>query len=161
MSLENLSDLLEEQLKDLYSAEKQLLRALPRMAKKASSPKLKQAFEMHTEETEEHVARLEQVCKSLDIKPSGKVCKAMKGLIEEGKEAMEEDGEDSMVDGAMIAAAQKVEHYEISGYGTAVALADALGHKDVARILKKTELEEGNADKKLTAISERELLVLA
>jgi ferritin-like metal-binding protein YciE len=158
MSLENLSDLLEEQLKDLYSAENQLLKALPRMAKKASSSKLRQAFEMHTRETEEHVERLKQVCESLDFKPTGKVCKAMKGLIEEGKEAMGEDGEDAMIDGAMIAAAQKVEHYEISGYGTVVAIAKALGHNDAARILQKTADEEGNTDKKLTAISEGELL---
>jgi ferritin-like metal-binding protein YciE len=158
MSLQNMSDLLEDQLKDLYSAENQLLKALPKMAKKASTPKLQQAFEMHTRETEEHVERLKQVCQSLDFRPTGKVCKAMKGLIEEGNEAMKEDGEEAMVDAAIIAAAQKVEHYEISGYGTAVAIAEALGHKDVARILKKTELEEGNTDKKLTAISENQLL---
>ena len=158
MSLESMSDLFEEQLQDLYNAENQLTKALPKMAKKASSSKLKQAFESHLEETKEHVERLAQVCKSLDIKPTGKVCKAMKGLIEEGKEVLEEDGEDSVIDAALVAAAQRVEHYEISAYGTAVAIATALGHKDAVRILKMTEKEEGACDKKLSAISEGELL---
>ena len=158
MSLDNLSDLLEEQLQDLYNAENQLSKALPKMAKKATSAKLKQAFTSHLEETKGHIERLAQVCKSLEIKPTGKVCKAMKGLIEEGKEVLEEDGEDSVIDAALVAAAQRVEHYEIAAYGTVVAMALALGHKDEAKILKMTEKEEGACDKKLTAISEGELL---
>jgi ferritin-like metal-binding protein YciE len=158
MSLDNMSDLLEEQLQDLYNAENQLVKALPKMAKKASNAKLKKAFEMHLEETKEHAELVKEVCESLDFKASGKVCKAMKGLIEEGKEVLEEDGEDNVIDAALIAAAQRVEHYEISAYGTVVAIADALGHKEAARVLKRIELQEGNADKKLTSISESQLL---
>lgn len=161
MSLSNMSDLLEEQLKDLYNAETQLSKALKKMAKKASLPTLKEAFTMHIEETNEHIARLKQVCSELDIKPTGKTCKAMQGLIEEGAEVLEEDGEDNVIDAALIAAAQRIEHYEISAYGTSVALANALGHKNVVKILRQTEEEEGATDKKLTAISERELLVNA
>jgi len=161
MSMDNLSDLLEEQLKDLYNAENQLTKALPKMAKKASSATLKKAFEDHLAETEEHVERLKQVCESLDIKPTGKTCKAMKGLIEEGAEVIEEEGEESVIDAALVAAAQRVEHYEISAYGTVCAIAEALGKNDVVKILRKTEAEESAADEKLTQISESELLTNA
>lgn len=158
MSLDNMTDLLEEQLQDLYNAENQLAKALPKMAKKASNPKLKKAFEMHLEETKQHAELVKEVCGELDFKHTGKVCKAMKGLIEEGKEVLEEDGEPDVIDAALIAAAQRVEHYEIAAYGTVVAMAEALGHKGVVRTLKKIELQEGAADKKLTAICESELL---
>ena len=159
MSLDNIADLFEEQLKDVYNAENQLTKALPKMAKKASSPALKKAFESHLAETKVHVERLADVAKSLDIKPSGKVCKAMKGLIEEGAEVIEEDGEEAVIDPALVAAAQRVEHYEISAYGTLAAMAEALGYKSVIKALRQTEKEEYAADKKLTEISEGELLV--
>jgi ferritin-like metal-binding protein YciE len=161
MSLDNMSDLLEEQLQDLYNAENQLAKALPKMAKTASNPKLKKAFEMHLEETKQHAELVKGVCEELDFKATGKVCKAMKGLIEEGKEVLEEDGEPDVIDAALIAAAQRIEHYEISAYGTVVAIAEALGHRNAVRTLKKIELQEGNTDKKLTAICESELLANA
>src|SRR4051812_17369525 len=114
MSMDNLDDLFEEQLKDLYNAETQLTKALPKMAKKASSASLKQAFETHLEETKVHIERLQEIAEAMDIKPTGKTCKAMKGLIEEGAEVIEEDGEESVIDAALVAAAQRIEHYEIS-----------------------------------------------
>ncbi len=152
--MENLTELLEEQIKDLYNAENQLLKALPRMAKKASSEELKDAFNAHLEETKGHVDRLEQVCESLDFSPKGKVCAAMKGLIEEGKEVLEEDGNDDVVDAALIAAAQRVEHYEMAAYGTVKTLATLLGHEDVAKLLDETLGEEKAADEKLTEVAE-------
>jgi len=161
MSMDNLDDLFEEQLKDLYNAETQLTKALPKMAKKASSAALKQAFETHLEETKVHIERLQEIAEKLEIKPTGKTCKAMKGLIEEGAEVIEEDGEESVIDAALVAAAQRVEHYEISAYGTICAIAEALGHKDVIKTLRQTEKEEYATDKKLSQISESELLVQA
>lgn len=152
--MDTLTELLEEQIKDLYNAEHQLLKALPRMAKKASSDELKDAFTAHLEETKGHVERLEQVCESLDFSPKGKVCAAMKGLIEEGKEVLEEDGEDSVIDAALVAAAQRVEHYEMAAYGTVKTLATLLGHKDVVKLLDETLGEEKAADKKLTDVVE-------
>ena len=116
-------DLLLEQLKDIYNAEAQLTKALPKMAKKASSPELKQAFEKHLRETEGHIERLDQVFESLGEKAKGKTCAAMKGLVEEAKEIMEEDAEPNVLDAALIAAAQKVEHYEIAAYGTLATFA--------------------------------------
>lgn len=161
MALESLDGLLEEELKDLYSAENQLLKALPRMAKKATSSTLKQAFTTHLKETEGHVKRLQQIAEMLEIKPSGKKCKAMEGLIEEGKEMMQEDGEPALIDAAMIGAAQKVEHYEISGYGTARALAEKLGQERIAQLLQETLDEESATDEKLTEIAESEVLAEA
>ncbi len=158
MALENMSDLLEEQLKDLYSAENQLSKALKKMAKKATTKSLKNAFQSHLEETEDQIAKLKQVCEDLDIKPTGKTCAAMKGLCEEGAEVIEEEGDDIVIDAALIAAAQRAEHYEISAYGTAIALANALGHKNVVKTLRSIQEQESATDKKLTAISERELL---
>jgi len=152
--LESLDILLAQEIKDLYSAETQLVKALPKMAKAASSPELKEAFTSHLEETKGHVARLEEIAGILDITPKGKVCKAMKGLVEEGSETMEEDGDPTIKDLALITAAQKVEHYEISGYGSVRALAEALGHDDVVELLQTTLDEEGNADKSLTALAE-------
>jgi ferritin-like metal-binding protein YciE len=161
MAMETLEDLLEEQLKDLFSAENQLLKALPKMAKRAASPKLKKAFEQHTEQTRQHVERLRDVAERLEIKLSGKTCKAMEGLVKEGQEVLEEDGEGPLIDAALVAAAQRVEHYEISAYGTVRAMAEQLGEKQVAKLLQKTLDEESAADEKLTKISEGELLPAA
>lgn len=154
MKLESLRDLFVDELKDLYSAENQLLKALPKMAKAASSSELQAAFEEHLEVTQGQVQRLEKVFKKLGVSPKGKKCKAMEGLIEEGKELLEEDAEPAVLDAALIAAAQKVEHYEIAGYGTVRTYARMLGHEDAASLLQQTLDEEGEADKKLTELSE-------
>ena len=152
--LKSLEVLLAQEIKDLYSAENQLVKALPKMAKAATSPELQEAFKTHLEETKVHVQRLDEVAKLLEITPKGKVCKAMQGLVEEGSEVIEEDGEGSVKDLALIGAAQKVEHYEIAGYGSARALAEALGLDEVAELLQTTLDEEGNTDKLLTGIAE-------
>lgn len=146
-------DLLVEELKDLYSAENQLLKALPKMAKAATSEELQQAFQTHLEETEGQVARLEKIGKQLGETMKGKKCKAMEGLVAEGKEIMEEDAEPAMLDLALIGAAQKVEHYEIAGYGTARTLAELAGEEDIAELLQETLDEEGKTDKLLTEIA--------
>lgn len=158
MSLDSLSDLFEDELKDLYSAENQLLKTLPKMAKKATSSALKQAFALHLTETEGHVARLEEIAGLIDIKLGGKKCKAMEGLVAEGAEVIEEDGEPSVIDAALIGAAQRVEHYEIAAYGTTRAMAESLGHDDIVKLLQLTLDEEGAADEKLTEIAEGEVL---
>ncbi|BET67728.1 ferritin-like domain-containing protein [Opitutales bacterium ASA1] len=152
--LETLNDLLVHEIKDLYSAENQLLTALPKMAKAATSSALQEAFEEHLEQTKEHVKRLERAMEQLDGSPRGKACKAMQGLIEEGEETIREDAEDSIRDAALIGAAQKVEHYEIAGYGTVVAFAERLGLEEVAEILRTTLDEESETDRKLTSLSE-------
>ena len=149
-----LEELLVDELKDLYSAENQIIKALPKMAKAASSPELKRAFERHLEETRRQVERLNQIGETLDIRLTGKKCKGMEGLIEEGKEIMEEDLDDNAIDAGLIGAAQKVEHYEIAGYGTARTHAELLGHSKVAKLLQQTLDEEGATDKKLTALAE-------
>lgn len=161
MAMESLSQLMEDELKDLFSAENQLLKALPRMAKKASSKSLKDAFTKHLKETEGHVKRLETIGQTLGIKLGGKKCKAMEGLVEEGKEIIEEDGAPELIDAALIGAAQRVEHYEIAAYGTVRAMAESLGQMKIAQLLQKTLDEEGAADKKLTAIAEEEVLAEA
>jgi ferritin-like metal-binding protein YciE len=154
MKLDSLQTLYVEELRDLYNAENQLLKALPKMAKQASAPELKQAFKDHLEQTEEHVERLEEIFEKLDKNPAGKTCKAMKGLIEEGSEIMEEKGEDSVLDAGLIAAAQKVEHYEIASYGTVRAFANMLGEEDAAELLQETLDEEGETDKRLSELAE-------
>jgi ferritin-like metal-binding protein YciE len=154
MAMDSLKELYVEELKDLYSAENQLLKALPRLAKKASSPDLKAAFEEHLGQTEGQVNRLEKIFKRLGEKPTGKTCKAMKGLVEEGKEIIDEDGDDSVLDAALIGAAQKVEHYEIASYGTARTFASMLGEEDAMELLQETLDEEAATDKKLTALAE-------
>ena len=154
MSLNSLRDLWIEEMRDLYNAENQLLKALPKMAKAASAPELKQAFESHLEETKTHVERLEEIFEKLDKKPSGKTCKAMKGLVEEGSEMMKEDGPDEVIDAGLIAAAQRVEHYEMAGYGAARTFASILGEDDAEDLLQQTLDEEGAADEKLTEIAE-------
>jgi ferritin-like metal-binding protein YciE len=148
-----LHDLFEDQIKDLYSAENQILKALPKMAKNATNPQLRTAFERHLEETRGHVTRLEQIAEELDFTPKGKKCKGAEGLIEEGKEVMEEFEEETL-DAGLIGAAQKVEHYEIAGYGTARTHAELLGYKKAARLLQQTLDEEERTDKKLTQIAE-------
>lgn len=151
--LTSLDSLLTQEIKDLYSAETQLVKALPKMAKAATSPELKKGIQTHLEETKGHVERLEQIAKIMDITPRGKSCKAMKGLVEEGAEVIEEEGDDTLRDLALIVAAQKVEHYEIAAYGSARSLAEAAGLDDVAEILQTTLDEEGATDKKLTDLS--------
>lgn len=154
MEMESLRDLYLDELRDLYSAENQLLKALPKMAKAATSEDLKQAFTDHLEETKGHVQRLEQLFKKLDESPKGKKCKGMEGLLEEGKEMMEEDMQPDVLDAALIAAAQRVEHYEIAGYGCVRTYANLLGDKQSAQLLQQTLDEEGQADKKLTELAE-------
>jgi ferritin-like metal-binding protein YciE len=154
MSVESMEKLLVHDLKDLYNAENQILKALPKMAEAASNTDLKRAFQTHLTQTEEHVRRLERVFESLEGSPAGKHCKGMEGLIEEGKEILQEDMPETLRDAALIGAAQKVEHYEMAAYGTARELAARLGLKDAARLLQKTLDEEGAADKLLTAIAQ-------
>ena len=154
MKLDSLETLYVEELRDLYNAENQLLKALPKMAKAASSPELQQAFEEHLDQTQEHVDRLEEIFDKLGQSPKGKKCKAMEGLIEEGSEILEEEGDPSVIDAGIIAAAQKVEHYEIASYGTVRAFANMLGEEDAAELLQQTLDEEGEADKRLTELAE-------
>jgi ferritin-like metal-binding protein YciE len=149
-----LEELLEDELKDLYNAEHQIIKALPRMAKASSSPELRRAFERHLEETRRQVERLDQIGEELQMKLTGKKCKGMEGLIAEGKELMEEDLEEDALDAGMIGAAQKVEHYEIAAYGTARTHAEMLGYRRVAKLLQQTLNEEGATDKKLTQLAE-------
>jgi len=153
MKIASLDKLLEDELKDLYNAEGQLLKALPKMAKAASSPALKKAFSSHLTETKGQVDRLETIGTLLKIKLTGKKCKAMEGLLEEGKEVVEADGPVAVIDAALIGAAQRVEHYEIAAYGTARAFAEHLGNAKVAKLLQQTLDEESAADEKLSAIS--------
>jgi ferritin-like metal-binding protein YciE len=161
MKLNTLRDLYVEQLRDLYDAEKQLTKALPKMAKAATSPKLKEAFETHLRETEGHVKRLEQVFTALDMAARGKKCKAMQGLIEEGSEMMEENAEPEVMDAGLIAAAQRVEHYEMAGYGTVRTYAQTLGEKQAVTLLQQTLDEEKHADELLTQIAENAINVQA
>ena len=153
----NLQELLVEEMRDIYNAEGQLLKALPKMAKAAQSERLKEAFERHLEETEQHVERLERAFESLGEPVKGKKCKAMEGLVAEGKEIMEEHSESPMLDAALICAAQKVEHYEIASYGTVCTWADLLGLSEVSELLKETLNEEKTADESLTEIAESEI----
>ncbi len=153
MTMTTLDELLLDQIRDLYDAEKQLVRALPKMVKAATSEDLREAIESHLEETRKQVLRLEEIFDELETPPKSKTCKAMKGLIEEGSEAAEEDASEALVDLSVIAAAQRVEHYEISAYGTARAIARHLGQDKVASLLEETEEEEKAADTKLTEIA--------
>jgi ferritin-like metal-binding protein YciE len=149
-----LEELLVDELKDLYSAEKQIVAALPKMAKAASSPDLRRAFERHLEETRRQVERLEQIGEDLEVRMTGKKCKGMEGLLEEGKELLQEDLDENALDAGLIGAAQKVEHYEIAAYGTARTHANLLGYKKAAKLLQQTLDEEGATDKKLTALAD-------
>jgi ferritin-like metal-binding protein YciE len=149
-----LEDLFVEQIQDLYDAEHRLVEALPKMADAANSPELKSAFQKHLSETKGQVNRLEKVFKQLGKEASRESCEAMKGLIKEGEQVLEAKGDPAVKDAALIAAAQRVEHYEIAGYGAARSFAQQLGRSDLAQVLQETLDEEGNADKKLTAIAE-------
>jgi len=154
MPVESIEKLLVHHLKDLYSAEKQILEALPKMAEAATDTELKQAFETHEEQTQEHVRRIETIFEDLEGSPTGKKCKGMEGLVEEGKEIIDEDmSTDGLRDAGLIGAAQKVEHYEIAAYGTAVELAVRLGLDDAAELLQQTLDEESETDDLLTTIS--------
>ena len=154
MEIDSLRKLYVEELKDLYSAEKQILQALPKMVKKASNPQLKAGFEEHLRQTEEQVRRLDRIFEALGKSGRGKKCKGMEGLLEEGKEVMQEDMDEETRDAALIAAAQRVEHYEIAGYGTVRTYAQLLGEDAAVRLLQQTLDEEGATDKKLTALAE-------
>ncbi|MBX3388104.1 MAG: ferritin-like domain-containing protein [Phycisphaeraceae bacterium] len=157
MKLNSLSDLLLDQIRDLHSAETQLVTALPRMIKGAQNSDLKQLFSDHLDQTHDHVDRLRRAAELLGGKAVGKTCKAMKGLIEEGKEALEEKGEEAVHDVGLVAAAQRVEHYEIAAYGTALALAQRIGNDEVASLLERTLGEEKGADKLLTEVCQSSL----
>jgi ferritin-like metal-binding protein YciE len=149
-----LHDAFLDELKDAYDAEKQLTRALPKMAKAASSPKLRTAFESHLEETRGHIDRLERVFESLDEKARGKHCDGIAGIIEEGKSVMEEDFDDATMDACLIAGGQRAEHYEMAAYGSLIAWARAMGHNEAAELLEQTLGEEKAADQKLTTLAE-------
>jgi len=155
MKIDTVEELLLEELKDLYDAEKQLVRALPKFAKAASDDELREAFQQHLEQTKGQVQRLEQVFEQLGEKPKSKPCKGMKGLVEEGMEVMSEDASEMLSDEAIICAAQKVEHYEMAAYGSARTLTQAMGNKDAASLLQETLDEEGETDKRLTQIAKR------
>ncbi len=155
MKMTTLQDLFVKELRDLYSAENQIIKALPKMAKAASADDLRAGFEEHLEQTKQHVERLEQIFEKLGVRAAGKKCKAMEGLIEEGKELMNMDAEPAVLDAALIAAAQKVEHYEMAGYGCARTWARQLEDHDAADLLQQTLDEEGETDKKLTELAER------
>jgi ferritin-like metal-binding protein YciE len=152
---EGLKELYMDELKDLYSAENQLVKALPKMAKAASSDELRKGFEEHLEQTRGHVESLEKIFKSLGESPKGKKCKGMEGLVEEGAEVIEEDFEGSLMDAALIGAAQRVEHYEIAAYGTVCAFAEELGEDEQASLLTETLEEEKETDEKLTKLSQQ------
>jgi ferritin-like metal-binding protein YciE len=161
MKLDSLEALLIDQLKDLYNAEQQLIKALPRMAKAATNPQLKEGFDEHLQQTREHAQRLEKIFDEMEIKGKGKKCAAMEGLIEEGKELMEEDAEPEVLDAGLIAAAQKVEHYEIASYGTARTYAQVLSLNSAADLLQQTLDEEKLTDRKLTQLAEESINVEA
>lgn len=151
--LESLEHLLLHEVKDLYHAEKQLIKALPKVAKKASSPQLKSAVEEHLQQTETHVNRLERVFEMLGQPAKGVKCKGMKGILEEGEDDMSQKGTPETLDAAIIMAAQKVEHYEIAAYGSAATWAEMMGRKDIKELLGQTLEEEEKTDKKLTELA--------
>ena len=153
MKVNSLHDLYLEQLKDLYDAEHQLIKALPKMAKASSSAELRKAFEEHLEKTKEHARRIETIFESMGENAKGQKCKAMEGLVEEGSELISEDADDAIRDAGLIGAAQRVEHYEIAAYGTMQAYAMHLGHTEAARMLQATLQEEGSADRKLSEVA--------
>jgi ferritin-like metal-binding protein YciE len=155
--MKNLKELFEHQIQDLHSAEKQLIEALPKMIKKASNSDLQRAFADHLEQTKEQKKRLDEICKKLDIKQSGEKWKAMEGLIKEAEGFIDEAEDDEVMDAGLIAEAQRVEHYEISGYGTAVRYAKELGHGDISETLQTSLDEEYDADNKLDKLAENRL----
>ena len=153
--LSTLNDLLIDELKDLYSAEKQLLKAIPKMQKGSNMPELAEAFATHLKETEGQVERLDQIGEMLDVRLGGKKCKGMEGVIEEGAEVLEDKGEESICDLAITGAACRVEHYEMAGYQSAISLAQQLGHTDAVRLLQETLAQEQAADKKMRELASR------
>lgn len=157
MQLKNVHELFVLQIKDLYSAENQLLKSLSRLHKRASNQELKDNLLNHLEQTKEHINRLEEIAGNLEFNPKGHVCKAMKGLIEEANEILECKGPDAVLDAGIIASAQRVEHYEISAYGSAMALAKVMKHSDELELLKKTLEEEKETDKILSKLAESEI----
>jgi len=154
MPMDTLQGLFVDELKDVYNAEKQILAALPKLAKAATAADLAEAFTKHLQETKGHVTRLEKIFKTLDLPLRGKKCKGMEGLLEEGNEILKQDGDGSVIDAALISAAQRVEHYEIAAYGCLRTYAELLGHDNVARLLEETLAEEEAADEKLTQLAE-------
>ena len=154
MKVESIEDLFLDELKDLYSAEKQITKALPKMVKAASTQELSAAFNSHLQETKGHVERLEEIFEKLGKRGAGKTCEGMKGLLEEGSEIIQEIEKGPVRDAGLIAAAQKVEHYEIAGYGSVRSFAELLGKQDTVELLEQTLEEEKAADEKLTTISE-------
>ena len=161
MKITNLEQLLEDELKDLYSAENQLLKALPNMAAAAESKDLRASFEKHLEQTQVHVERIEEICRNLNVEPSGKTCAGMGGLIKEGEEVIESDMEAEPKQAALIGAAQRLEHYEIAAYGTARAHAKQLGYVKAYEVLTQTLNEEKETDLKLTQFAENRANVKA
>jgi ferritin-like metal-binding protein YciE len=157
IKLNSFDDLFVEQLQDLYDAEQRLTKALPKMADAAHSPALKGAFTEHLRQTQGHVSRLEQVFRTLHKSAQSKTCEAMKGLITEGQEAIDASGDPDVKDAALIAAAQRVEHYEIAGYGCARTFAQRLGRRDAAQLLQQTLDEEAATDKRLTSLAEQSI----
>jgi ferritin-like metal-binding protein YciE len=155
MKLETLRELYIEELKDLYSAETQITKALPKLAETATSSSLREAFQNHLEETKGHVTRLEQIFEGLDESPKGKTCEGMKGLLKEGDERAGEDGDPDVIDAGLISAAQRVEHYEIAAYGSARTYAELLGEREAAQLLSQTLEEEKAADSKLNQVARR------
>jgi ferritin-like metal-binding protein YciE len=155
MKLETMKELLLDELQDLYSAETQITKALPKMAKASSASDLKQAFESHLQETEGHVQRLETIFKHLKESPKGKTCEGMKGLLKEGDERVKEGGEPEVLDAGLISAAQRVEHYEIAAYGSARTYAELLGESEIVKLLEQTLEEEKAADQKLTKVAKK------
>jgi ferritin-like metal-binding protein YciE len=154
MELDTLKKLYIEELKDLYSAENQILKALPKMIKVSTHPQLKKAFTVHERQTREHVKRLERVCKELGVSPKGKKCNGMEGLLKEGKELIAEKPEPEVLDAGLLSSAQHVEHYEMAGYGTVRTYARQLGYESQAELLQRTLNEEGETDHLLTALAE-------
>ncbi len=161
MELESLKDLYIYELKDLYSAENQIIKALPKMAKAAANEELAAGFEEHLEQTKEHANRLEQILKSHDETTRGPKCKGMEGVIEEGAEMIKEDAEDEVRDAGLISAAQRVEHYEIAGYGTARTYAELIGDNKAAKLLQKTLEEESVTDRKLSELAKTSINIRA
>ncbi len=157
MALKSMQDLFVHELQDLYDAEQQIIQALPEMAKAASSQDLQNAFQEHLEVTKQQAQRLERIAQQLGVSPQGKPCKAMAGLIEEGHTVLNEQADPPVLDAALIAAAQRVEHYEIAGYGTARTFAQHLGNQEAAQLLQQTLEEESQTDEKLTRLAEQNI----
>ena len=157
MKMQSLEDVLTDELKDIYSAENQIIKALPKMAKASTNSELRDAFQTHLEQTRTHAQRIEQICHELNITPKGKKCMGMEGLIGEGSEVLSTDGSDEAKEAALIGAAQRVEHYEIAAYGTARTHARQLGHDNAVNLLEQTLKEERQADDLLTNIAENQI----